>query len=107
MYIQARTMTENAAREGVRVASLEGTMATGQADAVAAAKNAVSSLYPVPLVVVVCKTPGGVTCTMGTTGAATNVATVTVTLAYTGITGIIPSTWIKPIIASSYMRIEG
>jgi len=107
LYVQARTMMENAAREGVRIASLTGSNVGSGPGIVAAATQAVSGVNGTPTVAVTCKTPGGATCTIGTSGAAGNVATVTVTLNYTGITGIIPPGLLKPIIASSHMRIEG
>jgi Flp pilus assembly protein TadG len=107
LAVQARTMVGNAAREGVRVASLTGSMPGSKAGIEAAALNAVSGVSGTATVDVVCKTPAGVVCTIGSTGAAGNIATVTVTLSYAGITGLFDPLLNKPIVAASYMRIEG
>jgi len=105
LAVNARTMVVNAAREGVRVASLEGSTAPGPADIQTATQNAVSGLPGTPTITVTCVSKTGGTCTIGTDGAAQGVATVTVQLAYTGITGMFPFLN-GNITASSTMRIE-
>lgn len=101
LAVNARTMVGNAAREGVRLASL------GQSEASikAAALNAVDGVTGTKTVTVTCATPGGASCTIGAPNAG-NVATVTVSVQYTGITGMFPMLTDTTISASSYMRIE-
>lgn len=102
LAVQARTMIENAAREGVRVASLGGS----QAEVQAAATNSLGSMNGVVHpVLFTCKTPGGsvVSCVAPNV---TKVATVTVIVDYTGITGLFPQLTNTTLTASSYMQIE-
>jgi phage tail sheath gpL-like len=60
-----------------------------------------------PVVVVTCATPTGGACTIGAKNNGNNVATVTVTLNYTGITGMFNGLTNAKLVSSSYMRIEG
>jgi len=101
LAVQARTMVGNAAREGVRVASLGGSVA----DIKTSATQAMAGVSGVPTVVVTCATPGGVTCTIGGSDAPGNIATVVVTLQYKGITGMFFTN--ATLTGTSYMRIEG
>jgi Flp pilus assembly protein TadG len=103
LAIQARTQVGNAAREGVRVASLGGSVADVQASAL----NAVSNVNGTKTVTVTCTTPGGASCTIGGTSNGGNIATVVVNLNYSGITGMFTVLTNTTISASSYMRIEG
>ena len=106
--VNARTQVQNAAREGVRVASLTANGdPTSLAQVQAAALNAVSNVTGTKTVTVTCTTPGGSTCTIGAPSNAGNVATVVVTINYTGITGMFPALTNTTISGSSYMRIEG
>jgi Flp pilus assembly protein TadG len=109
LAVQARTMVGNAAREGVRVASLT---ANGDPTSAAQVTTAVNSALTgvaggPPVVAVTCATPAGVACTIGAKNNGNNVATVTVTLNYTGITGMFPGITNAKLVYSSYMRIEG
>ena len=102
-------MVGNAAREGVRVASLT---ANGDTTSVAQVKSAVTAALAgvaggAPVVDVTCATPTGGACTVGAKNNGNNVATVKVTINYTGITGMFPVLTNTTIVASSYMRIEG
>lgn len=101
LAVQARTMVGNAAREGVRVASLGGSTS----DIQAAALNALGPVSGTKTVTITCTTPLGNTCTIGAPNAG-NTATVTVTVNYTGITGMFPSLTNATLSGSSYMRIE-
>jgi Flp pilus assembly protein TadG len=106
LYVQARTVLENAAREGVRVASLTANgNSTADAQIQAAAKGAIVGVAGTPTVTATCATPTGVSCTIGAANNGGNVATVKVVLNYTGITGFFFAT--TTLTASSYMRIEG
>jgi Flp pilus assembly protein TadG len=108
LAVNARTQVQNAAREGVRVASLTANGdSTSNAQVQLAALNAVSNISGTKTVTVTCTTPGGSTCTIGAAGNAGNIATVVVTIAYTGITGMFPALTNTTISGSSYMRIEG
>ncbi len=60
-----------------------------------------------PVIEYTCATPAGVACVVGAKGNGNNVATVKVTIKYTGITGMFPSLTNADLSASSYMRIEG
>ena len=101
LAVQARTMIGNAAREGVSVASLGGSTADVQASAL----NALGTVSGTKTVTVTCKTPANVTCTIGAANSG-NIATVVVTVNYTGITGMFPQLTNTTITSSSYMRIE-
>jgi len=107
LAVSARTQVGNAAREGVRMASLVGMHdgASATAEVTAAATNAISGVSATPTVVVTCVNVDATTCTFGSAkyGA---VATVVVTLQYTGITGMFPALTNATLKASSYMRIE-
>ncbi len=105
MAVNARTMVGNAAREGVRVASLEGSQAIGPADIQVASEHAVSGIPGTPTVTVTCVSKTGGSCTIGTEGAGGGVATVKVSVEYTGVTGMFPFLT-DQISASSSMRIE-
>jgi Flp pilus assembly protein TadG len=107
LYFQARTMVENAAREGVRTASLVGSADGAPAqqevrDAATHALSAVPGIVNPPIVNVTC-TPVG-SCVIGTATSG-SVATVTVTVQYTGVTGLFFDT--LAFTATSQMRIEG
>ena len=107
LYFQARTMVENAAREGVRTASLVGSADGAPAqqevrDAATHALSAVPGIVNPPTVKVTC-TPVG-SCLIGTATSG-SVATVTVTVQYTGVTGLFFDT--LAFTATSQMRIEG
>lgn len=108
LAVQARTMLGNAAREGVRVASLTANGDTTSAAQVkTAVDNALAGVSGTKTVTVTCATPAGAACTIGAKNNGNNVATVTVTIDYTGITGMFPALTNKTLTASSYMRIEG
>lgn len=108
LAVQARTMLGNAAREGVRVASLTANGdATSAAQVKTAVDNALAGVSGTKTVTVTCATPAGAACTIGAKNNGNNVATVTVTIDYTGITGMFPALTNKTLTASSYMRIEG
>jgi Flp pilus assembly protein TadG len=102
LAVNARTQVSNAAREGVRVASLGGSVADIQASAL----NSIGNVSGTKTVTVTCTTPGGATCTIGASNSG-NTATVVVVLNYTGITGMFPSLTNTTITGTSYMRIEG
>jgi Flp pilus assembly protein TadG len=108
LAVQARTMVGNAAREGVRVASLTAngdTTSTAQVKtAVDTALGGVSGTHTTD---VTCATPIGGPCTVGAKNNGNNVVTVKVTLNYTGITGMFDKLTNTTIVVSSYMRIEG
>lgn len=109
LAVQARTMVGNAAREGVRVASLT---ANGDSTSAAQVNTAVTNALAgvaggPPVVVVTCATPAGAACTIGAKNNGNNVATVTVTLNYAGITGMFNGLTNAKLVSSSYMRIEG
>lgn len=101
LAIQARTMIGNAAREGVRVASLGGSVADVQASAL----NALGSVSGTKTVAYTCTTSGSSTCDPAAPGK-NSVATVVVTLNYTGITGMFPQLTNATLTAASVMRIE-
>ena len=109
LAVQARTMVGNAAREGVRVASLTANGdTTSETQVKTAVTNALAGIAGGPPVVsVTCKTPAGGACVVGAKNNGNNVATVTVTMNYTGVTGMFPMLTNTTIVASSYMRIEG
>ena len=102
LAVQARTMIGNAAREGVRVASLGGSVADVQA-------SALGALGPLsgtsPVVNYTCTTSGSASCNPAAPGK-NSVATVVVTVHYTGITGMFPQLTDATLTASSEMRIE-
>ena len=101
-------MVGNAAREGVRIASLTANGDTTSAAQVkAAVDTALTGISGTHTTDVKCATPAGVACVIGAKNNGNNVATVTVTLKYTGITGMFPQLTNATITASSYMRIEG
>jgi len=102
LAVQARTMIENAAREGVRVASLGGTQAEVQAAATNALGPVTGVVHPVSFT---CKTPGGAVVSCVAPNVA-KVATVTVVVDYTGITGMFPQLTNTTLTASSHMQIE-
>jgi len=122
LYVQARTMTENAAREGVRLGSLVGstgiTPAQVQAQVKAAALNALGTVGITNRdAQVTCTKPDGVSScdsTLGAAGSAGSTIKVTVTATFTGVTGMVQGTctsnWLpcvpSGLTASSYMRIE-
>jgi len=101
LFVQARTMIENASREGVRVASLGGSQAEVQAAATNALGPVTGVVHPVAFT---CKTPAGVVVSCVAPNV-DKVATVTVTVDYTGITGLFPILT-NQMAASSTMRIE-
>jgi Flp pilus assembly protein TadG len=101
LAVQARTMIGNAAREGVRVASLGGSVADVQASAL----NALGSVSGTKNVTYTCTTTGSSTCDPAAP-AKNSVATVVVTLNYTGITGMFPRLTNTTLTATSVMRIE-
>jgi Flp pilus assembly protein TadG len=108
LAVNARTQVGNAAREGVRVASLTANGdSTSAAQVQTAALNAVSNISGTKTVTVTCATPGGAACTIGAANNGGNVATVTVSINYTGVTGMFPALTNATITGSSYMRIEG
>ena len=103
LAIEVRTAVQNAAREGVRMASLVG--GSDGAAAVQEVKDAATqALSGLPGVVV---NPPVVSCTPGPcvigSAAQGSVATVTVTVQYAGITGFLP---VSTLTSSSTMRIE-
>jgi Flp pilus assembly protein TadG len=101
LAVQARTMIGNAAREGVRVASLGGSVA----DVTASAKGALGPLSGTnPQVKFTCITSGSPSCDPNAPGK-NSVATVVVTVDYTGITGMFPQLN-TTLTANSVMRIE-
>jgi len=101
LAVQARTMIGNAAREGVRVASLGGSVADVQASAL----NALGPVSGTKTVTFTCTTSGASSCDPQAPGK-NSVATVVVTVNYTGITGMFPQLTNTTLTASSYMRIE-
>jgi|BarGraNGADG00312_2_1021985.scaffolds.fasta_scaffold12050_3 Flp pilus assembly protein TadG len=106
LYVQARTMVQNAAREGVRLASLNKSPADIEY-AVDMALQGVSGTSPV--VTSGCTSTAGA-CVIGSkTNPTGSVATVTVTLNYTSVTGLFVTTQfpkISTLTGSSYMRME-
>jgi Flp pilus assembly protein TadG len=121
LYVQSLTMTENAAREGVRLASLIGssgiTAAEVKTQVKAAAINALGSVgISNQNVQVTCTKPDASSCdlTLGGPDSAGSTVTVTVTATFTGVTGMVQGTctskWLpcvpSGLKASSYMRIE-
>ena len=105
LAVQAKTMLENSAREGVRMASLvgasDGNVAVQEVkNTVTSALSAVPGLVVDPNQIVVTCTPGP--CVMGTAKAG-SVASVQVTVQYKGVTGFLPTATLT---ASSTMRIE-
>ena len=101
LAVNVRTMIGNAAREGVRVASLGGSVADVQASAL----NALGPVSGTKTVVYTCTTLVG-SCVPGAAKGG-DVATVVVTVNYTGITGMFPQLTNATLTAKSYMRIEG
>jgi Flp pilus assembly protein TadG len=121
LYVQARTMIGNGAREGVRLGSLVGStgITAGQvtAQVKAAALNAFGTLGMTNRdAQVTCTKPDGVSscdATLGAPASAGSTIKVTVTATFTGVTGMVAgtcSTWLpcvpSTLTASSYMRIE-
>lgn len=102
LAVNARTQVANAAREGVRLASLNYSVV----DVQTAAKQALTGISGTPVVTVTCANAAGVSCVIGSAAAPGNIATVTVTLPYTGVTGMFPQLTNTTITGSSYMRIE-
>jgi Flp pilus assembly protein TadG len=102
LAVNARTMVGNAAREGVRMASLRYT----PADVQAAALSALSAVSGTKTVTYTCTTPGFSTCNPSAPPP-NSVATVVVTVNYTGITGLFPQLTNATLTGTSYMRIEG
>jgi Flp pilus assembly protein TadG len=108
LAVNARTQVGNAAREGVRVASLTANGdTTSSAQVQTAALNAVSNISGTKTVTVTCATPAGAACVIGASTNGGNVATVTVSISYTGLTGMFKELTNVTITGSSYMRIEG
>jgi Flp pilus assembly protein TadG len=122
LYVQSLTMTENAAREGVRLGSLVGstgiTAVQVKAQVKAAALNAFGTVGITNQdAQVTCTKPDGVSScdsTLGAAGSAGSTIKVTVTATFTGVTGMVQGTctaWLpcvpSTLTASSYMRIEG
>jgi len=122
LYVQSLTMTENAAREGVRLGSLVGSTGITSAQVTtqvkAAALNAIGSVgITNQNAVVTCIQPDGVSSCDTTLGAATSSGStikVTVTATFTGVTGMVQGTctskWLpcvpSTLSSSSTMRIE-
>lgn len=121
LYVQSLTMTENAAREGVRLGSLVGSSGITpdqvKAQVKAAALNAFGTLGITNQdAVVTCTKPDGVTScdsTLGADSSAGSTIKVTVTATFTGVTGMVSGTcsaWLpcvpSQLTATSYMRIE-
>lgn len=98
LAIQERTLVANAAREGARAASFGDTEA--QVDAAVKASLGSSDGATITLD---CVTTEGASCDNGTFG---NLAKVTVSVRYTGLTGLVPALTNTSISATSYMRIE-
>jgi hypothetical protein len=106
MAVQARTMVANAAREGVRLASLGYTDADVKA-AVSAALVGITSAGPAVTTTSCTVANTAQTCVLGaTTGNRGNVATVTVTVHYVGVTGLVPGLTNATLTGTSYMQIE-
>ena len=121
LYVQSRTMTENAAREGVRVASLVGSSGITPAAVTAQVKAAaINALGTVGITnqdaQVTCIKLDGSSCdlTLGAADSAGSTVTVTVTATFTGVTGMVQGScttkWLpcvpSQLKSSSYMRIE-
>ena len=121
LYVQALTMTENAAREGVRLGSLVGstgiTATQVQTQVKAAALNAMGSVGITNQdAQVTCTKPDGSSCdtTIGAAGSAGSTIKVTVTATFTGVTGMVQGTcasqWLPCVPSTlttfSTMRIE-
>jgi Flp pilus assembly protein TadG len=106
LAVQARTMVANAAREGVRVASLGGTDADARL-AVTTALVGITSAGPA-VITTSCTVPTTLqSCVLGAaTGNRGNLATVTVTVHYVGVTGLFPLLTNAALTGDSYMRIE-
>lgn len=109
LAVQARTSVGNAAREGVRVASL----GAQKANIENAARNSLpANVNPAAATITIkCVKPDNVTlCNPNETWNpvnAGNTAVVTVSVNYTGITGMFPSLTNAPMQSTSSMRIEG
>ena len=120
LYVQSLTMTENAAREGVRLGSLVGstgiTAVQVKAQVKAAALNAFGTVGITNQdAQVTCTKPDGSSCdsTLGAASSAGSTIKVTVTATFTGVTGMVQGSctaWLpcvpSTLTASSYMRIE-
>jgi Flp pilus assembly protein TadG len=102
LAVNARTMVGNAAREGVRMASLRYT----PADVQAAALSALSAVSGTKTVTYTCTTPGFSTCDPSAPPP-NSVATVVVTVNYTGLTGLFPALTNAKLTGTSNMRVEG
>jgi len=102
LAVNARTMVGNAAREGVRMASLR----YSPADVRAAALSSLSAVSGTKTVTYTCTTPASPTCDPNAPGP-NSVATVVVTVNYTGITGMFPLLTNTTLTGTSYMRVEG
>ncbi len=102
LALQARTMAGNAAREGVRVASLGGT----EDEVRLYSQDSLSVVEGTKTVTTTCRTATGTTCTLGRPGNSGGTATVTVTIQYRGITGMFPELTDTTISRTSTMRIE-
>ena len=121
LYVQSLTLTENAAREGVRLGSLVGstgiTAVQVKAQVKAAALNAFGTVGITNRdAQVTCTKPDGSSCdsTLGAASSAGSTIKVTVTATFTGLTGMVQGTCTtglpcvpSTLTASSYMRIEG
>jgi Flp pilus assembly protein TadG len=107
LAVQARTSVGNAAREGVRMASLvgahDGVSADGEVRA--SATSAMAGITGTKTVTTTCVNPDATTCIFGSAEAGA-VATVVVTLNYTGVTGMFSLLTNTTLTSSSYMRIE-
>lgn len=99
LLIQEKTLVANAAREGARAASLGETEAQVDAAALRALGTTTGAT-----VTLECVTTSGTACDNGPVG---NLAKVTVTVVYHGLTGIIPALANSSVTSTSYMRIEG
>jgi Flp pilus assembly protein TadG len=106
LYFQARTMVQNSAREGVRMASLvagaDGSVALQEVkDAALHALSNLPGIGASPTVNVTC---APAPCVIGSATRG-SVATVTVTVQWNGVTGMFLKA--TPFTATSQMRIEG
>ncbi len=102
LAIQARTLAGNAAREGVRIASLGGT----EAEVRAAALGGLSPVTGTKTVTVRCTKAGGGACRLGDPASTGGTAEVSVRVEYRGVTGMFPALTDAVLERSSTMRIE-
>jgi len=102
VYYSDRMVVDNAAREGVRAASLNQTQST----VVAATQNALSALpgYSAAGITVTCVSSSGGSCSLATTGASGGQATVSVRYTHSWLTPLFTGSTV--ITVSSQMRIE-